>query len=461
MIPVIFSPFGSICKPAHEYFTKKVFDAKGQNKVARFFKVISFSFARAMAFRLRRGAGFIPFDPPTSTNKPTTQAVARGCDPHAIPPEFLTAPAFRQEHLHPKVRAAKAKRLRSNSPPRAKKLPKSTKQPKKPARIRESTSCRHCKQTPCRQGAACKVVKQKPPPSPPQAPMVPDTKAPAAPEVQQSAPTPPNAADSPVVTQPASTPQRGRRNSVKPLQVDKTEAPSPLRTPSPSKATPKCEADEDVSMTPEGAVEGALYDSHPSSTITSHTQEPPPQRTTSPLRESSVHKSALTTEVEGDAKMAILTAKVQRGTPKRCHADCAHLKFPSQRKTHDIFCPRSKKYVRETAPPKPVPEETKESEATNDSQKSETTVLAKRLSVLGYPVRGPDKKTRQPKPSHRASFEGTEETSDVEIGYSAPSSVRQLKRKAAHQLPEGPNAVFQPTRPPPFPLTRSRPAGKK
>ena len=275
-----------------------------------------------------------------------------------------------------------------------------------------------------------------------------------------------NAADSPVVKQPASTTRRGRSNSVKPLQADKIEAPSPLRTPSqakatPAKATPKCEADEDVSMTPEGALEGALYNSQPLITITSHTQESPQQRTTSPLRESSVPKSALTTEVEGDAKMAILTAKVQRGTPKRCHADCAHLKFPSQRKTHDIFCPRSKKYVRPTAPPKPVPEETKESEATNDSQKSETTVLAKRLSVLGYPVRGPDKKPRQPKPSHRASFEGTEETSDVEIGYSAPSSVRQLKRKAAHQLPEGPNAVFQPTRPPPFPLTRSRPAGKK
>ena len=76
-------------------------------------------------------------------------------------------------------------------------------------------------------------------------------------------------------------------------------------------------------------------------------------------------------------------------------------------------------------------------------------------------MRGPDKKPRQQKPSTRDSLKATEETTNLDVGYSAPDSVRQLKRKAAHQLPEGPIPLYKQKRPPPVPLTRSRLAGKK
>ena len=85
MIPVIFSSFGSLCKPAYDHFTKKVLDAKGQTKLARFFKVVSFSFARAMAFgqsscslaRVRRSKTHSRHRVPTFSHKTKTSNSAK------------------------------------------------------------------------------------------------------------------------------------------------------------------------------------------------------------------------------------------------------------------------------------------------------------------------------------------------------------------------------------------------
>jgi hypothetical protein len=151
------------------------------------------------------------------------------------------------------------------------------------------------------------------------------------------------------------------------------------------------------------------------------------------------------------------------GRVQVCHPDCVHKKYPSQRRTHDVFCPRSKLHEKQHL--KPAKLVKMESGATDISQASETSVLARSFSVLGYPVRGPGKTPRKPRKPVQAESETAEEVPKEVVGKSAPDSVRSLKRKAAHQLPQNISAL-QPSsttnkRPPPVPLTRSRPPGKK
>ena len=456
---MIFSSFGSLCKPAHEYFTKKALDAKGQDKISRFLKVISFSFARSMAFRLRRGAGFIPFDPPAATSKLTTQAVARGCDPDSIPPEYLTAPAFRQEHLHPKVRPIKAKRRRSTSPPREKRKPKKAKTTTAPTKTKENKSCRNCKQAVCRQGNECKTQQQ-------QQQQQKEDKV----EKQSTLPTHEKQmeGDTPI----------GVENSreAKPLQEVRPKlcgGPHPLYSPPPS--PPQAEETLSDSSPPqqEGPLpssspatpqeKGTLPSSGPALIICSSATAVRPQELTSPLQTLNIVKKKQAFELEGDDQTTPLRPKIQRGRVQVCHPDCVHKKYPSQRRTHDVFCPRSKLHEQQHL--KPAKLVKMESGATDISQASETSVLARSFSVLGYPVRGPDKNPRKPRKPVQAESETAEEVPKEVVGKSAPDSVRSLKRKAAHQLPQNISAL-QPSsttnkRPPPVPLTRSRPPGKK